>query len=78
MKRSEGGHQTDEAVMWFDTVYPRTLSPTWPADCKPVGLSGCAFYLFLNVLKLWKNSHIQAKICVLSQKSLPLIVDGCF
>eukprot|EP00117_Sycon_ciliatum_P011226 scpid66327/ scgid12799/ Bifunctional arginine demethylase and lysyl-hydroxylase JMJD6; Histone arginine demethylase JMJD6; JmjC domain-containing protein 6; Jumonji domain-containing protein 6; Lysyl-hydroxylase JMJD6; Peptide-lysine 5-dioxygenase JMJD6; Phosphatidylserine receptor len=38
VQRTEGGYQTDEAVMWFQTVYPRTQSESWPADCKPIEL----------------------------------------
>ena len=36
--RGDGHDQSDEAVMWFDKIYPKTQLPTWPQDCKPVSL----------------------------------------
>lgn len=31
-----GGKQRDEAIIWFNFIYPRIKDVSWPSDCQPI------------------------------------------
>lgn len=36
MTSIQGGKQRDEAITWFNVIYPRIKESSWPEDCRPI------------------------------------------